>query len=416
MTLVDDLVALARRAAGAPAADDLRVRLTANLVAAIGFQDLTAPIERALPAGGPGMLSYRLAARMHARTQDDFYPAGRSHVGATVIPAVLATGTTSDLLPALAAGYEVLTAVSEAYSAEAQARGLRPTGIFGPIGAAAAAAVALDLSDDDMGHALAIAATSAAGTNQPWLDGSDEWLLEVAAASRAGVEAAHLAASGVHGAARAFEGDAGWAMSYLGDLGGNRLKRTLAAGGFRTARVAVKLHAVSGIAQVPTELAVELARRVGSQPLQGISVRMSESELAYPGSRNVGPFRSRSDALMSVTRCVAIGFLHGSVPFTTLTEPPSSAEEDVMRRTTLVGDPELDETAVVLRTRVDGETIELEAHGADHLYPRWAHIRDSAEQLSLRSEAELAPTQKLIDEVTDTPTADGLLDLMGVTR
>jgi dienelactone hydrolase len=45
-----------------------------------------------------------------------------------------------------------------------------------------------------------------AGTNQAWISGSDEWLIEVGMASRAGIETAELTRAGAHAAPDAFEG------------------------------------------------------------------------------------------------------------------------------------------------------------------------------------------------------------------
>ena len=387
MTTLDTLVDLARTAARAPDGDALRTRMLLNCAAAAGEQAESEPIAVALTEDrGPGSVALHLAARMHARTQDDFHPAGRVHVGTVVIPVVLALRPGRPLA-ALAAGYEVLTAVASAYSGIAQQRGYRPTGIFGPVGAAAAAAVALELDDDQLASALALASAMSAGTNQSWVDGSDEWLVEVALASRAGLDAARLAAAGVRGAPHAFDGPAGWSSAYFGDDGARSLDPVLERGGSRTADVAIKPYPVSGIAQVPTHLAARLGGTFGHRKPQRLEVRMSPDELSYPGSRNRGPFHSRSDSLMSVARCVALGYLHGAVPYRQLVEPPGERERSVLDLVELVPDEGLRETEAVITVAADGQEQTELAVGKEILYPDWAATTRDLSGIAERSEA-----------------------------
>lgn len=395
MTTLQALVDLARSSTQAPDDDALRTRLLHNCAAAAGEQFESGPIARALTGDhGPGLVALHLAARMHARTQDDFYPAGRVHVGTVVIPVVLAL-VPDRPLPALAAGYEVLTAVASAYSGIAQQRGYRPTGIFGPVGAAATAGVALELDDDQLASALALASAMSAGTNQSWVDGSDEWLVEVALASRAGLEAAQLAAAGVRGAPNAFDGPSGWSSAYFDDDGAHRLNAVLAGTSRRTADVAIKPYPVSGIAQVPTHLAARLGGAFDHREPERIEVRMSSGELSYPGSRNRGPFKSRSDSLMSVARCVALAYLHGAVPYRQLVRPPGDREQSVLDVIELVTDDGLQETEAILTAAVAGQERAERGSGGEILYPDWQATTRDLSGIAARSEARPEIVSKL---------------------
>ena len=51
----------------------------------------------------------------------------------------------------------------------------------GAVGAAACASVALGLDLDGTANAIALAAARSGGTNQSWISGSDEWMLELGA-------------------------------------------------------------------------------------------------------------------------------------------------------------------------------------------------------------------------------------------
>ena len=119
-------------------------------------------------------------------------------------------------------------------------------------------------------------------------------------------------------------------------------------------RFATKPYPVSGIAQVPTSLAVAAGRSVDTYARpQRMLLRMAPSELAYPGTDNRGPFNSRSDSLMSVVRCVAVGYRHGHIPYRSLARAPSVQETELLEMVELVGDERLAETEAVLEIETD---------------------------------------------------------------
>ncbi len=413
MSTASRLAERARRAAHAPERDHLRALLVHNCAAAMGEKAAAAPILAALADdAGSGAVAYRLATAMHARTQDDFYPSGRMHVGAVVIPAVLAAEP-DDVLPALAAGYAVGTAISGTYSTVAQQRGFRPTGVFGPLAAAAASAVALGLDDEQLAHAIAIATTGSAGTNQSWVDGSDEWLVEVAAAARCGVDAARLASVGVKGAAAAVDGAAGWAAAFFGDEQARGLSEALDRHGERTARVAVKLYPISGIAQVPAYLAAEIGEETGRVLPETVRVHMPPAEAAYPGTASRGPFVGRSDSLMSVARCVALAYSTGTVSHAALADAPSAREAAVMDRLELIPDPELEETTALLSVTVEGHEVSRRQHAGRILYPLWEQTRTEVDDIAARNDLSAEPLRELAELVEAGPNARSILTLMG---
>src|SRR4051812_34552821 len=82
---------------------------------------------------------------------EDLHTPSLVHPGSVVIPAAMALAEQdglpgADFLTAVVVGYEVAGALGTAMkTAEFTARGFRPTGVFGPLGAAAAAAYLLHL-------------------------------------------------------------------------------------------------------------------------------------------------------------------------------------------------------------------------------------------------------------------------------
>jgi 2-methylcitrate dehydratase PrpD len=376
-----------RRDVEEPELDRLRVLSLTNVAAAAGdlgsCRRLIADADQRPDVTAER--ARRLAMAFHARTQDDFFPAGRMHVGAIALAVALAHAEVvgDRLLECVASGYETICRVSATYSADAQARGMRPSGMFGPLGAAATAAAALELDEAATANAISLAATMSAGTNQAWIAGTDEWLLEVGAAARAGVEAVELTLAGARAAADGLEGRAGWARAFFDDEGASRLVAQLDADDAGIAGVAIKPYPVSGIAQVPTWLG---CRAHGDELPTDVRCEVSEAEFSYPGSSNRGPFRSRSDALMSIALCVGAGLADGIVELARLESPNELA--DLVGSIEVAPAADLAEGSARLRaTAPDGTVTELNGSDAELLFPAWGDL--GAEELAIRSEAPL---------------------------
>jgi len=397
---------LADRALYGPAladADRLRTLTMCNLAAAGGELGSMGRLIESLPLdpARPADAAFLYGMRLHARTQDDFFPGGRVHIGAVTLAASLALAGPSEmrLIECLSAGYRVLCTVSAPYSSKAQSSGFRPTGVFGPLGAAASAAVALDLDREGVANAIAMAATLAGGTNAAWLAGSDEWLLEAGASARLGVEAALFTQAGVHASPEALESHAGWARAFFGDEGAKSLVAILGAEpGIES--VAIKPYPVSGIAQVPTHLACEARLSLGGEePPPRATIRISAQEASYPGSANHGSFVSRADALMSVSFCVACGLLDGKVRLERLERPNEARTLEAASRVDLVADPLLEENRAVLQLGTNGSERQIEATAAELLYPSWAKASADPETIASRCEAPVRFVVGVRDEL-----------------
>jgi 2-methylcitrate dehydratase PrpD len=420
--LAERLAARALTPLGAADADALRTLTLTNVAAGAGERGTLAELLPRLPldASRPADAAYLLAAQLHARTQDDFHPEGRVHVGAIVLAATLALarepGAEERMLAALAAGYRVLCTVAEAYSAEAQRRGLRPSGVFGPFGAAASAAVALGLDEAQTANAIALAAAACGGHNQAWIAGSDEWFCEVGAASRAGVEAALFTRAGVRAAPDAIEGRAGWAAALLDEPRAATLTARLDAHELGPRVVAVKPYPVSGIAQVPTGLACALHDELDGQPAAEVRVFVSPIEHAYPGSSNPGPFASRASALMSIAFCVACGLADGTVRLARLDDPDAPDLAEQLARIVVEPDPALPENEARVELRsASGREAARAGRAADVLFPSWAQLSADGDELARRSEVAASVVLAARDELSSpAPRATELRRLLEV--
>ena len=400
MNLSAELARIATAPVSELESDRLRALTLGNLAAGLGKPGAIGRLIDQLPfCKGRPTDAYRLAARFHARTQDDFYPLGRTHVGAVALAATLAFADLAGerMLSALAAGYRVICLASGTYSPEAQRRGMRPSGMFGPLGAAAAAAVSAGLDESGVAAAIALASTMAAGTNQSWISGTDEWLLEVGSAARAGVEAVQLVQAGARSSELALEGPAGWARAFFDDPDAARLRQELRNSDSRIAGVACKLYPVSGIAQVPTHLACQTHLRLEGARPGSVAVFVSSPEASYPGSANRGPFQSRSDALMSIAFCVACGIADGRVTLDRLENPNAPDLLDLVEAVKVVSDDGLEETLCRLAMASAGGHVELRGSGDEILYADWAAVSREPAQLASNSEAPEEPIRRAVE-------------------
>ena len=268
----------------------------------------------------PGDAAFFNSVLIHGRAQDDVYMKASSHLGCTVLPAALAVAEVegrsgAELIAGLVAGYEVAASVAKSSSQEVTRRGFRATGLYGVIGAAAAAARLMDLNTDQVANAIAIATSFSAGLNQTWIDGSEEWRFQVGQCARNGILAASLARAGGTGAREAFEGKAGFLAAFTGRLDlvaetGLELGHT-----WETLCVTFKPHPVCACNQTPVELLLRMLRAHPVQPadVAKLDLYMSPFEAIYPGINESGPFCDVGATLMSAQYCLAAALSFGEV-------------------------------------------------------------------------------------------------------
>lgn len=141
------------------------------------------------------------ATAAHALDFDD--AAQRGHISVVVVPAVLAEaeGLGADgrrMVTAYAAGYEIWADLMRREPDHYHNRSWHPTGVLGPLAAAAACASLRGLDEQQTLHALAIAASQAAGLIANF--GTMTKPYHAGRAANAGVMAARLAQQGFTGA------------------------------------------------------------------------------------------------------------------------------------------------------------------------------------------------------------------------
>lgn len=120
-------------------------------------------------------------------------------------------------IAAYVAGYETQVHLAEALLPAHYERGWHATATFGTFGAAAAAAVLLDLDRERTRHALNVAASMPAGLKRNF--GTMTKPMHAGQAARSGVTAGLLAADGFTAADDAVGGERGFCDLYAGDAG-----------------------------------------------------------------------------------------------------------------------------------------------------------------------------------------------------
>ncbi len=145
----------------------------------------------------------------HADDYDDigiaFHPA---HPSVAIAPAIFAQGESlgasgRDIICAFATAYEVWSELASRDTKPHHLRGFHPTGFFGTIAAAAGAAKLLNLDTQHASHALAIAASQAAGFVANF--GSMTKPFHAGRASAAGLMSARYAQAGLTASTEIFE-------------------------------------------------------------------------------------------------------------------------------------------------------------------------------------------------------------------
>ena len=214
--LVFDHLAVCRR--GAEAAwsravqDYARALQTGGGAAVFGAGFTASPVVAALAN----------ATAAHGLELDDTHDESITHPGAPVIAASLAVAQTlglggRDVLPAIAAGYEVVGRIGAATgAAEVLERGNHPTALFCGFGVVAAVAKLFGLERDSLIAAWGLQLSAAGGSMQFSIDaaGTAVKRLHGGYAAHGGILAAELARRGLAGPGRAFDGEYGLCRLY----------------------------------------------------------------------------------------------------------------------------------------------------------------------------------------------------------
>jgi 2-methylcitrate dehydratase PrpD len=304
----------------------------------------------------------------HAAELDDIFREGIYHPGAPTIAAALALAQAGQasgeaFLRAVIAGYEISTRIAAAMG-RAHYRYWHNTATIGTFGACVAGASVLGLDRKRTAHALATAATFAAGLQQAFRMDSMSKPLHAGRAAEAGVTAALAARKGMTGSLDVIEGKAGFGRA-MGDA--PDWERSFATLGteFNITRMTFKNHACCGhtFAAIDGALAAQAALGVAAPDIARVRIGSYRAALEVSGIESP---RTPAEARFSLKYVVAHALRHGSVRLAAfgheaLAEPATRA---LMQRIDASIDAELDAAFPAQRAaRVVLEARDGRSHG-----------------------------------------------------
>ncbi len=254
-------------------------------------------------------------AAAHAAEVDDSFREAMYHPGAATISAALAAAQSTgcngqEFLRAVVFGYEVSTRIGIALG-RGHYKYWHNTGTVGTFGAAAAAGYLLRLSETQFAHALATAATFAAGLQQAFRMDSMSKPLHPARAAEGGLLAAQLAARGVTGSLDVLDGDAGLGIAMSTGADWSQVGATLGRD-FHITRITFKNHVGCGHSFPSIDGALELQRLHGFRADEIDSVRIGTYKPALDIACYARP-KTMNEAQFSIPYVVATALVHGSV-------------------------------------------------------------------------------------------------------
>jgi 2-methylcitrate dehydratase PrpD len=285
-------------------------------------------------------------AAAHAAEVDDSFRDAMYHPGAATIAAALAAGqdvnaSGMDFLRAVVAGYEISTRIGVVLG-RPHYQYWHNTGTVGTFGAAAAAACLYRLDGPAFAHALATAATFAAGLQQAFRMDSMSKPLHPGRAAEAGVLAVMLAKRGLTGSLDVLDGDAGFGKAMSEGADWSNIGATLGQA-FHIKSLTFKNHIGCGHTFAAIDGVLALQRQHAIKPENIARVRVATYKPALDIACYVEP-RTANEARFSLKYVIATAAIYGSVRMAAY--EPGRLEDPVIRafmeRIEVTVDPELD--------------------------------------------------------------------------
>ncbi len=300
--------------------------------AAMAASDGSGPCTAIGHAGGFDVAAAALinGTATHGEDFDDTFEGTPVHVGAVMVPALLAAAEQrllpgASVLSGLAAGAELICRLALVAPTAMHRQGFHPTAVCGAFGAAAGIAVALGLRPAQITSALGIVGSMASGIIEYLAEGTWTKRLHPGWAAQAGWRAARLAESGFIGPRSVFEGAHGAFKAFavpeierdfghLHDGWGAR---------WEIANLAFKPYACGTMAQPFIDCAIRLRDRIPDvAEVTRIDAKVGEGtvhRLWEPKAEKARPSTPYS-AKFSVPFCVAVSLIDGDAGLAQFTE------------------------------------------------------------------------------------------------
>jgi 2-methylcitrate dehydratase PrpD len=344
---------------------------------------------RALDSGGAAFVNGTAA---HGEDFDDTFEGGPIHAGAVILPAVLALAerqrlSGKDALKGIAVGLELTCRASLVAPKMIHKAGFHPTAVLGAMGAAAAAATALQLPKKQFTDALGIAGSMAAGIIEYLAEGTWTKRMHPGWAAQSGIRAADLARSGFIGPRTVFEGEHGLYHGFARTTNG-QWDKLLDGFGKRwvTSTIAFKLYPCGTMTHPYIDCARRLGKKVDFRNIDEIVCEVAEGTV----HRLWEPLAAKQRVpnayagKFSTPYCIASGFVLGNAGLDAFTEER-------------VRDPRLVALAGKVRYQVDPDNpypneytghVRVRMKDGSVVEERQAHLRGGAHEPLSRADVE----------------------------
>ncbi|MDE0024354.1 MAG: MmgE/PrpD family protein [Spirochaetaceae bacterium] len=268
-----------------------------------------------LPASAAALIG---SAAAHALDLDDY--AFANHTSAVLVPPILAEAEVvrasgARMIEAYLAGYEVWSVLARREQDYMQGAGWHPTGVYGPVGAAAALSRLRGMPRRETGNALGLAAAAGGGVMDNF--GTQAKPYQAARAAEAGVAAVRRALAGLDAGPHALDGPGGFLQTISPNGHVDRASAATELGKdwyMAEHGLNIKRYPVVGAAQRCVDAALQLRAEHGPDPaaIELVTARVSEAH------SSVMQFRLPTDAMQakfSLEFAVAAPLIFGRLGF-----------------------------------------------------------------------------------------------------
>lgn len=260
----------------------------------------------------------------HGEDYDDTLEGTPNHVGAVVIPAVLAACKAEnrsgiDAARGIIGGMEIMVRMARVVPGGFHKACFHPTAITGTFGATLGVGLALQLSPGQLTHALGLAGSLCSGTIEYLAEGTWSKRLHAGWAAQSGIRAALLARAGFTGPRTIFEGEHNVFRAFSPSLTPKLELLTEGLGGsWIIEGIAFKLYACGTMIHPYIDCAIAQAERgVAADDIVSIECRTAEAivhRLWEPLAAKQRPLNGYAGKF-SVPYSMAAGFFDGAAGF-----------------------------------------------------------------------------------------------------
>jgi 2-methylcitrate dehydratase PrpD len=245
----------------------------------------------------------------HCMDFDDTHVHGGGHISAPCWSVSLAIATDRELdevtaLTGFITGFEVMARIGggsiKGIGRNMQKRGIHPTGVLGPVGAAAAVAAMLRFDEQQVANALGAAATSGSGFVASF--GTDSKPFHAGRGAMEGILAADLAASGFTAAKHLFERDGGMIDAFIQDRDVQVPELDFTS--WELMNNGYKPFACCRATHPSIQAALALKDRVGDRAVKRIAVKVHATAPFTAGKREP---KTPLECKFSLPFCIAMG-------------------------------------------------------------------------------------------------------------